>query len=567
LIDWLPVSEETATAPRSAGAASEGPARRLRDAPGLPLVLFAAFAVGCLLLYAGALRGQFVSDDVGYFHGNPYTDELSLENVATILDPFGAASLHTGNYAPVHVLLHALEWQIFAENTLGYHVVNVLVHALNATLLVLLLLQVGLGLAPAAAAGALFAVHPANVEAVAWISQLKTTGSTAFALGALLAFRRHPLLSAPLFALGLLTKASAAFALPMAAALVWCRAGRPNARVSSARHVGALGVWGALFLLYAVPQMQSFQHMGAVDPYSDAGVHARTVAAVGARYLVMAASSFGVSAFQEPDPARSWLDPWWLVALPLGAALAARAVLCLRRRRVEGAFWVAAAAAFLPISQIFPFPTPTADRYLYAILPGLLGGALLLGRDLYGWAARRGLASGRALALGALALAVGVGVVFAARSAERARLWRHEALLLQDAARHYPDGSTAHLLEAQRAAQVGDARAAAAALRRAADRGFDHFMGVLQSPSFAPVVHAPPFQAVLREMAGRFLEQARERGYSTQPELYRMAQAHLVRDDFEAAEAALERSLAAGGPLTPTVRQKLQQVRRRTGRR
>ena len=69
--------------------------------------------------------------------------------------------------------------------------------------------------------GALFLLHPANVEASAWISQTKTTLALALSLGALLLFPSRPGLSLVTFTLGLLTKASAAFALPMAAVFVW----------------------------------------------------------------------------------------------------------------------------------------------------------------------------------------------------------------------------------------------------------------------------------------------------------------------------------------------------------
>ena len=53
----------------------------------------------------------------------------------------------------------------------------------------------------------------------------------------------------------------------------------------------------------------------------------------------------------------------------------------LARRELEAAFWVAAAASFAPVSQVFPFLNPVADRYLYCILPGLIGGALCWGRE------------------------------------------------------------------------------------------------------------------------------------------------------------------------------------------
>ena len=76
------------------------------------------------------------------------------------------------NYAPVHLLLHAFEWSLFGENVRGYHLVNLGVHALAALLLAIFFRRTGIPRNAALGAAAIFLVHPANVEAVAWISQL-----------------------------------------------------------------------------------------------------------------------------------------------------------------------------------------------------------------------------------------------------------------------------------------------------------------------------------------------------------------------------------------------------------
>jgi hypothetical protein len=516
-----------------------------------PLLAFLGFTALVLLVYRPALQGPFISDDVGYIGANPYTASLSLENVVTILDPRGDARMFTANYAPVHLLLHALERQIFADAVLGYHLVNVFVHAANATLLAALLAGSGLPLGWALAGAVLFAVHPANVEAVAWISQLKTSGALALSLGALLAWPRRAGLATGLFALALLTKASAAFALPMAAALTWARGG-------DRRQWLWLGAWAALLVLYAIPQTAAIGTAGGarVPAFADPAVHARTVVAVGARYLLMAVTSLGVSAFQEPAPARSWLDPWWLAGLVCGGLLAWRALACLRRRELEAAWWIAAAASFVPISQIFPFPIPVADRYLYFILPGLLGGALLALR-----ARPLPLAAARVLA----ASAVGLCLLFAFHASARARLWRSEQFLYLDAARHYPDGATAHYLRARRAARAGDLATVVAGLRSAAERGLDTYEAVLADPAFASVRGEPEFLAAVREMAGRWLAAARQWEDPTQAQLRAVARAHLVRDEIDEAEAALERALAAGGPQQERVRRELAALRQRKG--
>jgi hypothetical protein len=543
--------------------AASGSAGGRAFAPVSPAILFAGFTLLLLLLYRAALAAPFVSDDFGYLVSHPYTAPLTFDNVLAILDPWGPAKLYAANYAPVHLLLTAIERHIFADALLGYHLVNLLIHAFNAVLVVLILRGAGVSDVAAAAGGLLFAVHPANVEVVAWSSQLKTLGSFAFGYGALLALRRSRILAAGLFALSLLTKASGLFALPTAAVLVWSRRGGEGGRRPDALW---LVVWAAIAALYAFPQFASFAHLGGVqvEAFDDPWVQLRTIASVGMRYLVMAASGYGVSAFQEPPPATSWLDPWWLAALPTGALLGWRLLYCLRRRRIEGAFWMAAAASFAPVSQVFPFLHPMADRYLYFMLPGLIGGVLLWGRESWArWmAAAAPLVAGR-VKLGALVAALAVSGIFALQSASRAALWRSETFLLLDAAKHYPEGGTAYFLRARAAAQRGDVEAAVAALRAAADRGLDNFGMLDRDPGLAPIRNDPAFRALVREVAGGWIERARLRGYSTQAELRMLGMAHMEREEYALAVGAYEAAIAAGGPLEAEIREELGLARAR----
>ncbi|MEE9607480.1 MAG: hypothetical protein V3U03_07035 [Myxococcota bacterium] len=558
-------------APASAGSAAFGsPAAGARRWPrAWPLLLFVAFAALDLAVFRHALHGEFVSDDFGYVVNNPYASALSAENVAALFDPRSPAQLYAvGNYAPIHALLHVLERQIFADEVLGYHLVNVLLHALNSVLLVTLLLWSRVPPLAALLGGLLFALHPANVEAVAWISQLKSSAGLTWALAALLVHRRHPALSAPLFALGLLTKAAAVFALPMAAAFSWARRGAPG---GDARHWAWLGVWALVLGLYAFPQLAAFGHVAAVEvpAYDEAWVQLRSIAAIGARYLVMAATSYGVSAFHEPSPLVSLFDPWWLAALPAAALLGWRTLACLRRGSDEGAYWIGAAASYAPISQIFPFVHPIADRYLYFILPGLIGGTLLFAVE---WrqrlAARRSSGAQAApspLLLSRVALtgAAALALLFAYHSAERARLWRNETRLLVDAANHYPEGGTASFLRGRRAAQLGDVDGAVVALREAADRGVDRFAILVTDPGLAPIQREPAFRELVRELARRWIARAQARGHSTPADLRAMALAHVELEEYGEAEAWLERALEGGGPLEPVLRADLAALRAR----
>jgi hypothetical protein len=432
-------------------------------------------------------------------------------------------------------------------------VVNVMLHALASALLAALFVQVGLSRALATGAALLFLLHPANVESVAWISQAKTPAAFALSMAALLAHRRRPALGALCFGLALLAKPSAAFALPVAGLLDWTREGRVR--------WGWLSLWAVLLGSYFSAEFWAHQRAGAVEPVDDdLLVRVRSSAAIAARYVWMSATSLGVSTFHEPAPARSWLDPRWLAGVALAIGVAVRTVASLRRRSVEAVFWVWAVASFLPISQVFPFLYPMADRYLYFILPGLLGAALFVARD----AARRGagrVAAPEWLPQVATVAALAVAVAFAAHSFERAAIWASPVRVLADAALHYPEGRTARIVAARRAAQAGDADAAIDALRRARELGFNRHEQLRSDPALAPLHGDPRFEALVREIATSWITRFEAKPDPTQIELRTLAMAHLARGDRDTAIAVLERALAQGGPIDARLRDEIAQLR------
>ena len=410
--------------PRKAQAAEAAAPERF--GPGVCALLALAYLALLLALYARALTGPFVSDDFHYVAVNPYVHGLSLENVAAILKPWGPATIAVVNYSPVQLLLHATVWQLFGAEVFWHHALTLAFHALASALFLPLLMRSGSSRSAAAVGSLLFLLHPANVEAVAWISQLKSTAGLALGFGAVLAHPRRPALALALFALALLTKANAAVVLIPAFWLAYCRDGELRPRW--------LAGWLLVFACYAAVEFTAHQRAGAAEAtlHQTPLVLLRTMAALAMRYLVMASTTLGLSAFQEPEPARSWLDPWWLASLPALGLLAWRTLHVARRRHPEAGWWLFALVSFGPVSQLFPFLYPLADRYLYYILPGLIGGALCALGDLAARlpAKRRPGALNAGFAVGCLLLAL-----FAERTHTRAALWRSPYLLLADAAR------------------------------------------------------------------------------------------------------------------------------------
>lgn len=174
------------------------------------------------IAYAPAFRGDFVYDDTYYIRDNPFLK--SADGLRRIW-----FTTEFPDYFALSTTSFWLEWRLWGLRPLGYHVTNVVLQCVNALLLWLLLRR--LKVPGAYFAALVFALHPINVESVAWISERKNLLSLLFALPTTLAFlrwhdtRRRPWYAAALaaFALALLSK-SAVVMLPVVLLLIlWWR--------------------------------------------------------------------------------------------------------------------------------------------------------------------------------------------------------------------------------------------------------------------------------------------------------------------------------------------------------
>src|SRR5580698_3831230 len=147
--------------------------------PGSSLIISVLLFVATLILYIPAFNNGFVNyDDPAYVTSNPHVLQgLSWSNVK-----WAFTATVEANWHPVTWISHMADVQLFGTNPRGHHVVSVLLHALNVVLLFFILrMATGSGLRSALVAG-LFAVHPLNVECVAWVAERKSLLSMFFLL-------------------------------------------------------------------------------------------------------------------------------------------------------------------------------------------------------------------------------------------------------------------------------------------------------------------------------------------------------------------------------------------------
>lgn len=355
----------------------------------LPLCLLLTVVV--LVFYNPVIHNGFLNyDDDQYITQNPHV-WVGL-TWATVKWSFTTYQL--ANWHPLTWLSHALDCELFGLNPVGHHYVNVLLHAANVVLL-FLLLQSATGCRwRSLMVAALFALHPINVESVAWAAERKNVLSMMFFLLALYAYvwytrrpgiRRYAAVAC-FFALALLSKPQV-IAFPFLL-LLWdywplCRIHAPAVPEAAARggNVPRLrGGWlvlekAPLLLLSAasaVVTMKAQKAGGAIQTFSHYSLLLRFENAVISyvRYLGKALWPSKLVALY-PLPAR--LYPAWqvgaaVVLLLLITALVVRA----RDQRYLAVGWFWFLGSLVPMIGLVQVGSQAmADRYAYISFVGL----------------------------------------------------------------------------------------------------------------------------------------------------------------------------------------------------
>ena len=151
-----------------------------------PRFIALLLVLGTLAVYLPVVHHGFtLYDDSDYVTENPV-----VEDGLTWAGVKWAFGWHACNWHPLTWLSHMADCQLFGLDAGMHHSVNVLFHAANSILLLLLLVRWTNALWPSAFAAALFAWHPLHVESVAWASERKDVLSTFFALLTLLAYTK-----------------------------------------------------------------------------------------------------------------------------------------------------------------------------------------------------------------------------------------------------------------------------------------------------------------------------------------------------------------------------------------
>ena len=348
------------------------------------LLLFAAV----LASYSSIIHNQFLDyDDNEYITNNAHVKAgLTWANVQ-----WAFSTSEEANWHPLTWLSHELDSELFGLNPVGHHVVNVLLHAVNAVLL-FLLLQSATGFRwRSLMVAALFALHPINVESVAWAAERKNVLSMLFFLLALYAYGRYArrpglgryIAVAGFFVLSLLAKPQA-ITFPFLL-LLWDywpldRIGArdmPTQAGNAPRLPIARLLLEKLPLLFlsaasAVITMEAQKAGGAVKDLARFSLPLRleTTVISYARYL---GKTFWPTKLVLPYPHPLKLYPAWQVGAAVALLLLITAiVLCARDKRYLAVGWFWFLGSLVPmIGLVQVGEQAMADRYAYIPFLGL----------------------------------------------------------------------------------------------------------------------------------------------------------------------------------------------------
>lgn len=275
-------------------------------------------------------------------------------------------------YRPLVLLSYAINHAVGAYEPFGYHLLNVLLHAINAGLVWQLARRLAMAPAVALVAALLFVTHPVASETVNYVSSRSTSLATLFVLAAVVAYLdalprprvRHHLVLTALSLAALLAKSAGIVVVPLVAV---------HLLLSRRRAWGLLAGPVVVSAVYLVSTRAIIAKAVYTAPLRSLGVQLATQAKAIPFYLQACLMPVRLSVEPQFSEATGWPGATVLLSLAMIGSLVAAGVL-LRRGRPTAIFAAAWVAVTLAPSSLVPLYVLVNEHRLY--LP-LVGGILL----------------------------------------------------------------------------------------------------------------------------------------------------------------------------------------------
>jgi len=352
-------------------------------------VVLLVLAASVFFLYRPVLHYGFID----------YDDQILVASNAHVLRGIGFDSI-VWSFTTFYGFWHPITWMslmidasVFGGSPRGFHATNLLLHIANTALVFAVIRRTGIGTLPAAIAAFIFAIHPANVQAVAWISERKGLLSSFFGLLCIFTFLSHrqagghtrSLAYSAFFILALLCKSNV-LVIPALLALIDVLVFNPvmkNRTVPPAnlffsgcryylRSLADKWILCGLSLIFLVLTLHAEQQAGAVAQNTHLAVQNPLNAFLALKEYLRLFCCIGPFAIIYPYPTDPKLSDYTLSILLFGG-MSALSLMLYRRLPLILLGWSFFCIALLPGSGLIKVGEHfIADRYLYLPEVGLL---------------------------------------------------------------------------------------------------------------------------------------------------------------------------------------------------
>lgn len=393
------------------------------------------FGLAIFAHFPGLLGGFTNWDDPQYVTEHQRVQAISVANLSDILNPRLTRSDPFPEYAPVRDLSFLVDFAVWGGDPFGFHLTNVLLHALNTVLLSLFLLAFFGQPRVAVLVALLFACHPVHVESVAWISSRKDLLGLFFSLLSMILFFRGEREGKARFwgfsviALGLaLLSKSQAVTVPVILA-IGLLGGERKKLVRLIPHALVVGVFLIHFLsLQFRVAPPSAQYEAGFEP------NVLAILQTFARYGWHVLFPFQLSPYYDLGAELKEVNVGFVLSLAWLVGFVSIVIYAFKRFSLVAVSLLLFLLQLLPVLNLLPHPIWVADRYLYfasffLLWPLALGGLKLK---------ERFPAAGRYVLVILVALLAGI-------TWKQSLVWQSSETLWKEVLQRYPDSTLAHL--------------------------------------------------------------------------------------------------------------------------
>ena len=452
----------------------EAPAKAAGAKGWIHVLLICIIIIATSMSYANSLKNDFIWDDEFLVRDNLYI--RSSSHIKEMFTSYLASSSGNINnfYRPIQDLSYAIDYFLWGDNPMGYHLTNLILHALCAVLVYILILRIFESPMVGFIAGLLFGIHPINTEAVTYVAGRADSLYCLFFLFSFVLFLKtldgfkkdfkinwnFYIPSIFFYALSILSK-EIGIILPLML-LLYHTAFLDNARIKN--RVRSLYIpYILVFLVYLFMRKTMLDFSGAAPSFVMARypLYQRLLTTSKAIivYLRLIILPLGLHMERTIKVARSLFEPE-----ALGAVIAIIAISLATfnayKRRLKKVFFAIMwfFVGLIPVSNIVPINSFIAEHWIYLSAIGIFA---MIGMGIVFLSKRK---AGKVLSI---LIVLSLSVFYMHLTIERNKGWKDEVTFFKETLKYSPNNARLHLNFGNTYLELGNKKEAIEEYRKA----------------------------------------------------------------------------------------------------